>query len=451
MVIGAGPGGYTAAIRCAQKGLKTAVVEKKHLGGVCLNVGCIPSKALIHASHFFKSLDDAHKMGINIGSDKQVDFEKLQLWKESICDRMRQGVDGLLKANKVDVLKGEAKFLNPQEITISDRKIKSKHFIIATGSKPVQIDGFEYDEELILSSTGILSQKKPIKKLIVIGGGYIGLEIGGYMAKFGTKVIVLEASSNLFSNLLDDDVCNEVLKKFKKLGVKIHTDSTALKVQKKKSSIEVFADIVGSELSLKADKILVTVGRVPNSGIAKDINLTLDQHGFIKTDSQMRTNVPNIFAVGDVTKNPMLAHKATYEGLLAADVISGENRVFDAKVIPSVIFTDPEIAAVGMGQKDLPDAKVAKFPYRANARAVSVMEDDGFVKIIFEESTNLVRGVQIVGSNAGTLISEAALAMEMGATLEDIALTIHPHPTLGELIMESSEVGLGQPIHIFQR
>ncbi len=453
VVIGAGPGGYPAAIRCSQHGLKTAVVEKNLLGGVCLNVGCIPSKALIHASHFFKSLENASKMGIFVES-QEVDFGKLQLWKESICDQMRQGVLSLLKANKVDVIKGKASFVNSQEIVISDRRIKAKHFIIATGSSPCTIPGFEYDENLILSSTGALNQKTPIKKLIVIGGGYIGLEIGCYMAKLGTKVVVLEASDNLFSGLVDDDVCKEILKRFKTLGVDIHTNSKALSVDKKVSSVEVSADIEGSNLLLKADKVLVTVGRVSNSAWIKNLNLDLDESGFIKTDPQMRTSVSNIFAVGDVAKNPMLAHKASYEGLLAADVIAKKNRVFDAKVIPAVIFTDPEIATVGLSEKELgnkADYKISKFPYKANARAVSVMEDYGFVKIISQKNTGLVVGVQIVGFDASNLIGEACLAIEMGASLEDIALTIHPHPTLSEMIMETSELGLGHPVHIFQR
>ena len=453
VVIGAGPGGYPAAIRCSQNGLKTAVIEKELLGGVCLNVGCVPSKALIHASHFFKSLEHANQMGISVDAS-EVDFAKMQSWKESICDRMRQGIFGLLKANKVDIIKGEALFINSSEIAVSDKKITAKNFIIATGSSPRKIKGFEYDENLILSSTGALSQKAPIKKLVVIGGGYIGLEIGCYMAKFGTKVIVLEASPNLFSNLIDDDVCKEVLKKFKTLGVDIHTNSKALKIDKKATSVEVSADIEGSNLLLKADKVLVTVGRTPNSVWVKNLTLDIDELGFIKTDPQMRTNISNIFAIGDVTKDPMLAHKASYEGLLAADVISKKNRVFDAKVIPNVIFTDPEIATVGLSEKELinkDEYKISKFPYRANARAVSIIEDHGFVKIISKKENGLVVGVQIVGFDASNLIGEASLAIEMGATLEDLALTIHPHPTLSEMIMETSELGLGHPIHIFQR
>lgn len=453
VVIGAGPGGYPAAIRCSQNGLKTAIVEKNLLGGVCLNVGCVPSKALIHASYFFKNLEHANQMGISVDVN-QVDFAKLQSWKESICDKMRQGVLGLLKANKVDVIRGEALFKSPSEIAISDKKIHAKNSIIATGSSSRKVDGFEYDEDLILSSTGALNQKTLIKKLIVIGGGYIGLEIGCYMAKFGTKVIVLEAGNNLFSNLIDDDVCKAVLKKFKTLGVDIHTNSKALEVNKKTSSVEVLADIEGSNLLLKADKILVTVGRVPNSDWVKPLGLDIDEFGFIKTDPQMRTSIPNIFAIGDVTKNPMLAHKASYEGLLAADVISNKNRVFDAKVIPSVIFTDPEIATVGLSEKDLTDKteyKISKFPYRANAKAVSMTEDNGFVKIISKKDNGLIVGVQIVGFESSNLISEASLAIEMGASLEDLALTIHPHPTLSEMIMEASELGLGHPVHIFQR
>lgn len=462
-VVGAGPGGYVAAIRSAQQGLKTCIIEREYMGGVCLNVGCIPSKAMISAGHFLHRLEhDAKEMGFNIKGEVSVDMKQMQKWKQSVCDRMAGGVEQLLKGNTVTIIRGEATFKTAQELTVKGEKgtesITAKNFIVANGSRPIQIPGFEFDEKTVMSSTGGLALSDAPKSLIVIGGGYIGLEIGSMLAKFGTKVTVVEAAKGLLVGLADPEAVQVVARRLKKNGVEVITETKAKSYKKAGSGVEVTVEVQGKEQVLKAEKILVTVGRKPNSDQMnlKGIGLQIDERGFIKVNAQRRTSLPNIFAIGDIAGQPMLAHKASHEGVLVAEVIAGKNRAYDAKTVPAVIFVDPEIASAGMtedeakaaGHKDL---KIGKFPFAANGRAVSVMETDGFVKIIADAKTHVVLGVHIVGPEASNLISEAALAIEMGARIEDLALTIHPHPTLGETMMEAAEASLGHAIHIIQK
>lgn len=462
VVIGAGPGGYVAAIRSAQLGLKTACIEREYLGGVCLNVGCVPSKAMISATHFLhKAEHDAATMGINI-KDISVDMKKLKSWKDSVSGKMAGGVGQLLKGNGVTVLMGEAEFKSKTELTVKSKtgteSITAKHFIVATGSRPIQIPGFEFDEKNIMSSTGALALEEIPKTIVVIGGGYIGLEISGYLSKLGTKVIVVEAGPAVLNGVVDPECAQIVSRKLVKQGVEILTNAKAKGQKKSGSGYEVTIEVGGKEQTLKCDKILVTVGRRPNSDQTnlKAAGIALDDKGFIKIDAQRRTNIPNIFAIGDIACQPMLAHKASHEGALVAEIISGKNRVYDAKTVPAVVFTDPEIAAAGLMEseaiaKGYKDLKIAKFPFGANAKAVSLMETDGFVKMIADAKTDIVLGVHIVGPEASVMISEAALAIEMGARLQDIALTIHPHPTLGETMMEAAEATLGHAIHIIQK
>lgn len=462
VVIGAGPGGYVAAIRCAQLGMNTAVVEREKVGGVCLNVGCIPSKAMISAAHFLhKAQHDAPQMGFEIPEIK-VDMKKLVTWKQSVCDRMSGGIDGLLKGNKVTILKGDATFKNSKELSIKSSEgtetVTAKNFIVATGSRPIEIPGFAIDEENVLSSTGALAMDKLPKSAIVIGGGYIGLEIGSYLSKLGSEVQVLEAGKGVLAGAADKDCVQVVARKLKKNGVVVHTEAFAQSYKKSGKQYEVTAQVKGEAKTFKAEKILLMVGRKPNSDQMnlQGIGLAIDEQGFVKTDAQRRTNLPHIFAIGDIAGQPMLAHKASHEGVLVAEVISGANRVYDAKTVPAVIFTDPEVAAAGMTEEECKaagytDLKIAKFPFGANGKAVSMMETDGFVKMIADAKTNVVLGVHIVGPEASNLISEAVLAIEMGATLEDIALSIHPHPTLGETMMECAEATLGHAIHIIQK
>lgn len=462
VVIGAGPGGYVAAIRSAQLGKKTAIIEREFLGGVCLNVGCIPSKAMIAASHFFHRLGhDAKEMGIQV-PPATLDMAQLQKWKKSVCDKMSGGVSQLLKANGVEIIEGEASFKSKDEIIVKtktgDKSIKGKDVIVATGSRPIEIPGFAYDEKDILSSTGGLAMDQLPKSIVVIGGGYIGLEIGGFLSKFGTKVTVLEAGPEVLFGVVDKECSQVVVRKLKKAGVEIITSAKAKSYKKSATGIEVSAEIGGQLKTFNCDKVLVTVGRKPNTDqtALKNAGIQLDERGFIKVNAQMKTNVPGIYAIGDIIGQPMLAHKASHEGVLVAEVIAGHNRAFDAKTVPAVIFTDPEIASAGMMEdqaraKGFTDLKIGKFPFAANGRAVSLMETDGFVKIIADAKTHVVLGVHIVGPEASNLISEAALAIEMGARVEDLALTIHPHPTLGETMMEAAEATLGHAIHIIQK
>lgn len=459
VVIGAGPGGYVAAIRAAQLGFKTAIVEREYLGGVCLNVGCIPSKAMITATHLLhKAQHNFADMGIQIKGSIEVDMKKLVQWKQSVSDKMAGGVSQLLKGNGVNIIKGEAQFKNSNEITVGNESITAKYFIVATGSRPIEIPGFKFDEKDICSSTGALAFDSIPKRVVTIGGGYIGLEISSYLRKLGSEVTVVEAQSALLAGVVDSECAQVVSRKLTKSGVKVLLNAKAKGQKKTTSGYEVTVEVGGKDEVIHADKILVMVGRRPNGDQMnlKAAGITVDEKGFIKVDAQRRTNVKNIFAIGDIAGQPMLAHKASYEGVLVAEVIKGHNRVYDAKIVPAVVFTDPEIAAVGMTESEAKakghtELKVGKFPFAANGRAVSMMETDGFVKIIADAKSHVVLGVHIVGPEASNLISEAALAVEMGARLEDMALTIHPHPTLGETMMEAAEATLGHAIHIIQK
>lgn len=461
-VIGAGPGGYVAAIRASQLGFKTAIIEREYLGGVCLNVGCIPSKAMISAAHFLhRAQHDAPKMGIELGPVK-VNMPKLKDWKQSVCDKMSGGVSQLLKGNKVDIISGEAEFVDVNNLKVKtkdgDKKIQSKYFVIATGSRPIEIPGFAADEKDVLTSTGALDLTEIPKKVVTIGGGYIGLEISSYLQKLGSDVTVLEASDGLLKGVADADCVKVVERKLKKSGVKVNVSTFAKSFEKKGKSLLVTAEVKGKLETIEADKILLTVGRKPNSDQCriKEAGIKVNQQGFIEVNRQCRTNIPHIFAIGDIAGQPMLAHKASHEGVMVAEVISGQNRVYDAKTVPAVIFTDPEMASAGWTEEECKanghhDLKIGKFPFGANGKAVALMETDGFIKIIADTRTNIVLGVHIVGPEASNLISEAALAIEMGARLEDIALTIHPHPTLGETMMEAAEAALGHAIHVINK
>ncbi len=463
VVIGSGPGGYVAAIRSAQLGFKTAVIEREALGGVCLNVGCIPSKAMITATHMLhRAQHDFKTMGLNIKGGIDVDMKTLVKWKQSVCDKMSGGVNQLLKGNTVTILKGEATFKTTKELTLKSASgtdsITAKHFIIATGSRPIEIPGFPFDEKDICSSTGALNFDEIPKRVVAIGGGYIGLEITSYLRKLGSEVIVVEAQTSLLAGVVDPECAQVVTRKAEKAGIQFKFGAKAKGQKKTKDGYEVTVEINGKDEVIKCDKILVTVGRRPNGDQAnlKGVGIAVDERGFVKVDAQRRTNVPHIFAIGDICGQPMLAHKASHEGVMVPEIISGINRVYDAKTVPAVVFTDPEIASAGMTEAECKakghnDLLISKFPFAANGRAVSMMETDGFVKMIADKKTHVLLGVHIVGPEASNLISEAALAIEMGARIEDVALTIHPHPTLGETMMEAAEATLGHAIHIIQK
>jgi dihydrolipoamide dehydrogenase len=459
IVIGAGPGGYPCAIRLAQLGVNTLVIEKSNWGGVCLNVGCIPSKALIGAAKRYQELTHASDYGFTVDGTISVNVDRLQGWKNQVVEKLTGGVKTLLKANKVDMLIGTAAVSAPGQVTVESadgaKVFTADHIVLATGSSPIAIPGFDFSDPPILDSTGALALTEIPEHLVVIGGGYIGLEMSGVWAKLGSKVTVVEMMGQLLPGF-DKDVVRILSRRLKKDGVKAMLETRALGWRADEQGVVVEVEGKKGKTELKADKVLVTVGRRPNTR-----NLGLEALGvamdgpFIKVDKQLRTSVPGLYAIGDVVGQPMLAHKATHEGEVVAEVIGGHTVQLDYKAIPAVVFTDPEVATVGLtepeAKADGRDYKVGKVPFAAIGKAIANGETDGFVKVIIDAKTELVLGVTIVGAHASDIISEAGLAIEMCAEARDIGLTIHPHPTLGEAIMEAAKAALGEAIHIVNR
>jgi dihydrolipoamide dehydrogenase len=454
LVIGAGPGGYVAAIRAAQLGRNVTIVDKDELGGVCLNRGCIPSKALISAAHRYDKMQGSSDMGITAEGVK-VDFQKVQLWKEGVVKKLTGGVGSLLKGNKVQVLSGEALFVEPDQVRVLSgydvNRYKFNHCIIAVGSRPIELNAFPYGKR-ILSSTEALQLQEIPKKLIVIGGGYIGVELGQMYAKMGTQVTILEGANQILPGF-EKSMTQLVSRALKKKNVEIHTKAMAQKVEQTDSEATVTFQIGEETKTVTGDYVLVTVGRRPNTdelGL-EGVGLQMDDKGYIQVNEQYQTNLPNVYAIGDIVPGPALAHKASYEGKVAAEVIAGQPSKMDYKVIPSIVFCEPELASVGISEADAKDRNIdfvtGRFSYAANGRALTANEPDGLVKVVAEKDSGIVLGVHIVGYEASNLIAEAGLAIEMGATLEDIALTIHAHPTLAEVIMEAAEAATGHGIH----
>jgi dihydrolipoamide dehydrogenase len=461
VVIGAGTGGYPAGIRLGQLGVKALVVEKQYAGGVCLNVGCIPSKALIHAAKMFDKSKHLDEIGIKGLGSPQIDMEAMQKWKGTVVGKLTGGVKTLLKANKTAYLEGTATFLAPNRLEIkkadgTTTTVETKSVVVATGSVPIQIPGFTFDGKRVLDSTGALALTSLPKRMVVIGGGYIGLELGTVYAKLGTKVTVVEALPSLLTGV-DPDCVKVVAQKLKKLGVEVVLEAKAKSWEDKGDRAVVTIETKGGAAQLDADVILVTVGRKPvTQGFGLDkIGVKLDPRGFILTDKQQKTNVAGVYAVGDCTPGPMLAHKATKEGEVVAEVIAGKKAEMDVRTIPAVVFTDPEIATTGLTEDQAKAAgrkvRVGKYPFAALGRALSVNDPEGFAKIVADAETEEVLGVHVVGGQASDLISEAALAIEMGAVLHDISLTVHPHPTMPEALMEAAAAALGEAIHIVNR
>lgn len=463
VVIGAGPGGYVCAIRLAQLGKKTAVIEKDNVGGVCLNVGCIPSKALIHASkQYFNITHELPEMGITASSPK-CDVDKLQSWKNNVVKQLTGGVATVLKANGVETIKGTAVFKDSKtlEVTGASGKdtVTANHFVIATGSRVVQIPILPFNGKNIIDSTQALDLKTIPKKLIVVGGGFIGLEIGTAYAKFGSQVTVVEALDQMLPSV-DKELVNVVEKRLKGLGatVLVNTKAVGLKEKDpaKSSLLHLDVDTQGKTQTLEADCILVSVGRRPNSdnlGLEK-AGVKIDAKGNIPTDNQGLTNIKNIYAIGDVSGPPQLAHRAMMDGMLVAASIAGEKSFKDYKTVPWAVFCDPEIAIAGLSEKEAQEKgikyHVGKFPFAANGRAISTNDTAGFVKVLVTEKDEMVIGVHIVGPEASNLIAEAALAIEMGACAEDIVRTIHTHPTLTETFPEAVEQAFSRAIHIYK-
>jgi len=459
VVIGAGPGGYVAAIRAAQLGLKTACVEKrKTLGGTCLNVGCIPSKALLEVSHKFHDANHQFEhLGITISKPK-IDVKKLISNKNEIVTGLTNGISGLFKKNKVTSLEGAAKFLdkNTIEITKSDgskEKISAKNFIIATGSEVTNLPGVEIDEKTIVSSTGALDLEKVPSKMIVIGAGVIGLELGSVWGRFGAEIEVIEYLDKI-TPAMDAEVSRNFQRILEKQGFKFRLSSKVVSVKKDKKGaiIEIESVVDGKKETLTADVVLVAIGRRPNTenlGL-ENVGIKLNPRGFIE-NNHLRSSVENIFVIGDVTTGPMLAHKAEDEGMAVAEIIAGQKGHVNYEVIPNVIYTYPEVASVGKTEEELKAAgiayKVGKFSMMANSRARATSDDQGFVKILADAKTDRVLGAHIIAREAGNTIHEVVMAMEFGGSSEDIARTCHAHPTYNEAVKEAALAVEKRQIH----
>ncbi|MBI2234869.1 MAG: dihydrolipoyl dehydrogenase [Micavibrio aeruginosavorus] len=456
IVIGAGPGGYVCAIRAAQLGLKTACVEKRGtLGGTCLNVGCIPSKAMLHASERYEEAGHhLAALGVKVGP-VALDLKAMMKHKDSVVESNTKGIEFLFKKNKIDWLKGEGVVTSPGTVKVGSEEYATKHIVIATGSDVVSLPGIIIDEKRIVSSTGALDLAEVPKKMAVIGGGVIGLELGAVWRRLGAEVTVIEFLDRILPGM-DGELSREMKKILTKQGVqfKLETKVTGAKTTAKGVDLTLEAAKGGNAETLSADIVLVAVGRKPYvAGLGLDkVGVALDERGRIKTDARFQTSVPGIYAIGDVIAGPMLAHKAEDEGVILAEMLAGQSGHIDYNLIPGVVYTWPEVASVGKTEEQLKaegvDYKVGKFPFMANGRARAMNATEGFVKILADAKYDRVLGVHIIGPEAGTLIGEATLAMEFGASSEDIARTCHAHPTLEEVLKEAALAVDGRPLHI---
>ena len=466
VVIGAGPGGYPAAIRLAQLKIKAAVIERQYMGGVCLNVGCIPSKAVIHAAKMFDKMGHADELGIGITGKPTLDVAKMQAWKGTVVSKLTGGVKQLVKGNGAEIIEGNAVLGKPgpdgHRITVtakdgSTSTVIAKSVVIATGSRPMTFPGFEIDQQRILDSTGALALDAIPPRMIVIGGGYIGLELGMAYAKFGSKVTVVEATGGLLG-AMDKDCVAVVARKLKKMGVEVMLGAKAKRWEEKGDRASLTVELEGGkEATIDADKILVSIGRRPNTeNLGLDVaGVAMDKRGYILADDQLRTNVGGIYAIGDVIGGMMLAHKATKEGEVVAEIIAGHKAAMDVRTIPAVVFTDPEMASCGLTEDEAKakghTIKVGKFPFAALGRALGANDTEGFCKVIVDAKTEEILGAHLVGNGATDLIAEMTLAIEMGAVAQDINLTIHAHPTLAEGLREATAAAIGEAIHVMNR
>ena len=465
LVIGAGPGGYVAAIRASQLGMSCALIEKDKPGGVCLNIGCIPSKALIHQAEVFSHGAELEKMGIKLD---RSGFEYSSVFKKSrkAADSLSRGVQSLIKKNKIEYITGEAKVTGPNEVTVESKKITGKNILIATGSRPRELPGFEFDEKTVLSSTGVLMLEELPKDLIVLGAGVIGLEFAHVMSLFGVKVRVVEMLPRALA-LEDAEVVEVLVKDFKRRGVEIMTDTKATKLEKTKSGVKLSVENSDGKKTLEAEKILVAVGRVPNTE-----NLGLEavgvklEKGFVRVGNYYRTDVKSIYAVGDVVPSPPLAHVASKEGEIVVEYIAAQSAAnatdqkkahavetkIDPDLIPSAVYTEPQLASFGPTEATAKEKKLAYkkavFPYRGAGKSVAIEQPDGIVKILYDEKTHEIIAAHVVGNAATELIHELLLAKKAELLPEDIATMIHAHPTLSEAVMEAARVADGWAIHI---
>ncbi len=457
IVIGAGPGGYTAAIKAAQEGKEVLLVDKEQIGGICLNHGCIPAKSIIHASKFHYDLKHWEEIGIKT-ENIEVDFEEIQNWKSQVVNKLNNGIKTILKKEGVEFKKGEAHFIDSSTVRIEEEhnteKINFEKAIIATGSKPVEIPGLEFNKEGVISSRELLQLEEVPEKIIVVGGGYIGMEAVTKFTKFGSEVEIVEAEERVLRNF-DKDLVDNLKEVNPEYGSKIHTSTKAKRVEyNDEKPVLITEDKKGNENRIEGDYILVAAGRKAEPLLK---NLKLDntsvntENGFVKVDKQMRTTDDNIYAIGDCAGNPLLAHKAYREGKVAAKAIAGKPVAFDNQYIPKVMYTDPEIAVVGTSLEEAKEKYenllIGRFPFSASGRALTTNKNEGFVRVIATEKEKLV-GVQIIGSRASDMISEATLALEMQAYLDDIINTIHAHPTFSEALAEACEAAKNESIHI---
>ncbi len=449
IVIGGGPGGYVSAIRLSQLGIKTACVESRDtLGGTCLNIGCIPSKSLLNLSKNFSKAKNFSNLGIEIGEVK-LNLKKMMKNKEKAVSVLTKGVEFLFKKNKVIYYKGIGRFKSPNQISIIDDKnketlIDANNIIISTGSEPVSIPGIQFDEKIILSSTGALSLSSVPKKMVVVGGGYIGLEMGSVWSRLGAEVHVVEFLDHITPGM-DKEVSNELMKILQKQGIIFHLQTKVESITKKNGKAKIIMSNKNEEkITFDCDVALISIGRKPNTENLnlKKIGIVLDKKKRIKTNKNFQTNIKNIYAIGDVIDGPMLAHKAEEEGIAVAELIAGQSGHVNYDVIPSVIYTSPEVASIGKTEEQLKDLninfKIGKFSLMANSRAKAINETEGFVKILADKKTDKVLGVHIIGLHAGEMIAEMAVAMEFGSSAEDIARTCHAHPTFSEAIKEAA-------------
>ena len=457
-IIGGGPGGYVCAIRLAQLGIKTACIESREtLGGTCLNIGCIPSKSLLNLSEYFHRAKNFTKIGIEVENIK-LNLPKMMQNKDKAVNNLTKGIEFLFKKNKITYFKGTGRFKSINQISILDKNnketiIETEKTIISTGSEPIALPGIKFDEEKILSSTGALSLLFVPKKMVVIGGGYIGLELGSVWSRLGTEVHVVEFLDHITPGM-DKEISKEFMKILIKQGLNFHLQTKVDSIKKDKKEVVIkTTDKTGKKIVFESDVVLISVGRKPytkNLNLEK-INVELDNKNKIKVNKNFETNIPNVYAIGDVIDGPMLAHKAEEEGIALAELISGQSGHVNYDVIPGVVYTSPEVASIGKTEEQLKNTnhayKVGKFPFMANSRAKTINEPEGFVKILADENTDKVLGVHMIGPHAGELIAEMALAMEFGASSEDIARTCHAHPTFSEAIKEAALSVDKRPIH----
>ena len=458
IVIGGGPGGYVCAIRLSQLGIKTACVESRgSLGGTCLNIGCIPSKSLLNLSENFHKVKHFSNLGIEISAVK-LNLEKMMKNKDKVVTILTKGIEFLFKKNKVTHYKGTGSFKSATQVSIIDDKkketiINSDKIIISTGSEPISLPGAKFDEKVIVSSTGALALSKVPKKMVIVGAGYIGLEMGSVWSRLGSEVHVVEFLDHITPGM-DKEISKEFMKILQKQGINFHLQTKVNSIKKNnKGAVVSTTNKDGKKINFECDVVLVSVGRKPNT---KNLNLdaigiALDDKKRVKVDKNFQTNVKNIYAIGDVIAGPMLAHKAEEEGIAIAELIAGQSGHVNYNIIPGVVYTSPEVASIGKTEEQLKDLnqkyKVGKFPFMANSRAKAINETDGFVKILAEEKTDKVLGVHIIGSHAGEMIAQIAIAMEFGASSEDIARTCHAHPTFSEAIKEAALSVDKRPIH----